>query len=165
MICTTVFLMKTKFGKLTYDTILFLLQFGTLPSRFRHESWRKSARPSTTKDDVEPCTARAATANNVRANVRQLRQVERVRSTRASAGTTSQLHRPVALSLLSTSRKLLGMAAVSLRLKHPCLSHYREKTFSLTTKFITHNETIYQRFALTLPHLAIDAHSLLHYDV
>lgn len=57
--------MKTKFGELTYDTLLFLLQFGTLPRRFRNESWREPARPSTTKDDAQPCAARAATAHNV----------------------------------------------------------------------------------------------------
>ena len=91
--------------------------------------------------------------------------MERVRPTCKTAGKARQLHRPVALSLLTTSRKLLGVAPLPLRLNHPCLSPFREKTFSLTIKFVTHNETIFQRFALTLPHLAIDAHSLLHYDV
>ena len=57
------------------------------------------------------------------------------------------------------------MAPVSLRLKLPCLSPYREKTFSLTIKFVTHNETIYQRFAQTLPHLEVNAQQLLHYDI
>lgn len=47
----------------------------------------------------------------------------------------------------------------------PCLSHYREKTFSLTIKFITHNETFNQRFAHTLPHMAVNAPQLLRYDI
>lgn len=165
MICTTAFSTQPKFGGFTYDTLLFLLQFGTLPGSFRHESWREPARPGTIEDDAQPCPARTATAHYVWTNVGQLRQVERVRPTCKTAGTTRQLHRPLALSLLTNSRELLGVALVSLRLKLPCLSPYREKTFSLTIKFITHNETFHQRFAHTLPHLAVNAPQLLHYDV
>ena len=57
--------MQDKLGGFTYDTLLFLLQFGTLPRRIRHESWREPARPGTIENDAQPCTARTTTAHNV----------------------------------------------------------------------------------------------------